>query len=163
MYKAHPCCNSHRLGAKFYKLKNACTCTKNVFVDNKYCSKFFPPKLRLSIFASSFVVLILTYSADAVAQGWFPYDDVCRWLKNDANVDIDCSEPLMLTADSWIPDWAGEATRVYIDDTGTLRRYEVKITWLTNLSAFTCGAYVNFDVGEVKEFTHRSLAMARCN
>lgn len=114
---------------------------------------------------SSLVYLVaVLFSAGARASGWESWQQVCRDMNEAEGTNWDCSQGPLVTERSSLPYWAGEVVQVYVDvDKREFTRFMVKITWVADRSSYECGAVVKLSPTEVKDFTHRSLAMKRCN
>jgi hypothetical protein len=71
-----------------------------------------------------------------------------------------------VTPDTFLPDWAGE-----IDQYCVARNLPdprdamlvVLVTWVTDRSDYHCGQLVKKRIGDLKDFTHRSMKLRKCN
>lgn len=99
-----------------------------------------------------------------VQSGWINVKSVCEFQNDIRNINMNCNKTLSLTEKSFTPDWVGEVTDMYYDkDKGTFPSMKLRITWCTDDSKYGCGQTITVNKTEVKDFTHRSLAMKKCN
>jgi len=96
-------------------------------------------------------------------NGWVDMESVCNFQNDVWEKNMDCSQTLILTEKSFTPNWVGEAIQAYHDkDNSRFYSMKLRITWRTDDSEYSCGEVITINKTEVKDFTHRSLAMKKC-
>ncbi|HFU76157.1 MAG TPA: hypothetical protein ENK66_07920 [Arcobacter sp.] len=99
----------------------------------------------------------------ALQNGWVSMESICNFQNDIYKRNMDCSKTLSLTEKSFTPDWVGEVTHGYYDKAkGSFPSMKLRITWRTDDSEYSCGQTITVNKTEVKDFTHRSLAMKKC-
>lgn len=96
-------------------------------------------------------------------NGWVDMESVCNFQNDVWEKNMDCSQTLILTEKSFTPNWVGEVIQAYHDkDNSRFYSMKLRITWRTDDSEYSCGEVITINKTEVKDFTHRSLAMKKC-
>jgi hypothetical protein len=101
-------------------------------------------------------------------SGWVTLQQVCNLKKHfnpEKYKNTDCRNYKMtpVTGKSMLSDWAGETLKVYYDRdkdnfTGNL---QIRVTWTTG-DSYNCGQVIEKYQSELKDFTHRSIKMKKC-
>lgn len=115
---------------------------------------------------SSLLLVALVFvrvAPHADAGSWVSWDEFCNDMNQNEGKNWDCSEGPLVRDGAVFPNWAGEVISLYGEPDRGVVRYEIKITWVTSKSPFRCGSTIKMHPSEVKEFTHRSIAMRRCS
>lgn len=104
------------------------------------------------------------------SSGWVHFSEVCEISKEYGLSDFqnaDCSEGTGVTDASSFMNaiyWAGEVVEMYHDkSSGEFTNFRVEVTWVSPRSPYECGQIVRKKPSEVKEFTHTSLSLRKCN
>lgn len=102
-------------------------------------------------------------------SGWVTFSEVCESGKERGLSDYrnaDCSEGTTVTDKSTPLNaiyWAGEVVEMYFDkSTNEFSRLKVRVTWYSPRSKYECGQIIHKGPSEVKDFTHTSLALRKC-
>jgi len=99
----------------------------------------------------------------ALQNGWVDAESICNFQNDVWKRNMDCTKTLILTEKSFIPYWVGEVTEGYFEkDNGRFSSMKLRITWRTDDSKYSCGEVITVNKTEVKDFTHRSIAMKKC-
>ncbi|MEE9338638.1 MAG: hypothetical protein V3U87_11200 [Methylococcaceae bacterium] len=97
-------------------------------------------------------------------NGWVPYENICEALNTMQGSSVDCSEATLVTENASITHWVGEVISMYYSKSkGEFVNTKVKVTWVTDKSPYKCGLIVKMRESEMKNFTHRSIAMKKCS
>lgn len=110
------------------------------------------------------VTALILYSSNAFAGRWVDYHQYCNDLLKSQG--IDCSIRPRVTGNSVFSKWAGEIYSVYgeqINGKPQVLKFKVQVTWTADSAAYQCNSYMVVNRIDVKDFTHRSLAMKECN
>uniref|UniRef100_UPI0025D70465 hypothetical protein n=1 Tax=uncultured Thiodictyon sp. TaxID=1846217 RepID=UPI0025D70465 len=120
----------------------------------------------------SFFVTLTLLSVSAVASdlpdwmnkdGWVSYEAVCQSMNKKTGSKTDCSEGALATGDSLFSSWAGETMKMYYEkSSNSFTKIRIRVTWTTDRSPYKCGETITMRPDEIKDFTHRSLAMTQC-
>jgi len=99
-------------------------------------------------------------------NGWVNYSNVCEFQNDISELDMDCSKKFSVTQNAFLPQWVGEITHIYYDRMKSgfsSSASKINITWRVSGSKYRCGQTINiYNPSDMKEFTHRSLAMKKC-
>lgn len=97
-------------------------------------------------------------------SGWVSFEELCRANNELKGTDTDCSTAsAVVTGKSSMSPWAGETTEYYFDkDSNSFTQLKIMITWTSNKSPYDCKDIIMVKPNEVRDFTHRSLAMSEC-
>ncbi len=107
-------------------------------------------------------VVVILFSSTASAGRWGSWEEYCNLRNELEGKNRDCSQ-MVVTGTSSFSHWAGDVVEVYCCESDAPSMLKVQITWVTDKSPYKCGAIVKMRPDEIRNFTHRSLAMRRCN